>query len=124
MSREILWIALLGCLLGCFALNCGTARAQSAPDRAATNRIWIVEAEGKVEVSPVGAATWVLTKTNQDLYPFDRVRSGPNSRMSIRWTGQETAVSFGASTELEILPQSAEAPAGLHLIRGILSFFH
>jgi outer membrane receptor protein involved in Fe transport/Flp pilus assembly protein TadD len=118
IGREILWIALLGCLLSCLTVNCGTARAQS------TNRIWIVEAEGKVEVSPVGAATWVLTQTNQDLHPFDRVRSGPNSRMSIRWTGQETAVSFGASTELEILPQSADGPTGLHLIRGILSFFH
>lgn len=66
----------------------------------------------------------MLTQTNQVLYPFDRLRTGPNSRVALYWPN-ESIVPFGASTELEVLPpQDKNADAGLHLIRGVLSFFH
>jgi len=65
----------------------------------------------------------VLTQTNQPLHAFDRVRTGPNSRVALRWS-DESVVPFGASTELEILPPQSDSQAGLHLIRGIISFFH
>jgi tetratricopeptide (TPR) repeat protein len=77
-----------------------------------------------VEISPAGAQTWVLTRTNQVLYPHDRLRTGPNSRVALRWS-DESAVQFGPSTELEILPpHQAGALAGLHLVHGVISFFH
>lgn len=108
-----IWVSVDGSLFG-----------QSANSRPATDEIRIVELQGAVEISPAGAKTWVLTQTNQVLYPFDRLRTGPNSRVALHWSG-ESVVPFGASTELEILPPSGvDAQAGLHLIRGILSFFH
>jgi len=83
-----------------------------------------VELQGAVEISPAGATTWVLTQTNQVLYPRDRLRTGPNSRVSLHWS-DESIVPFGASTELEVLPpDGADAQPGLHLVRGVLSFFH
>lgn len=83
-----------------------------------------MELQGVVEVSPAGAAAWVLTRTNQLLNPYDRLRTGTNSRVALRWSNQ-SIVPFGASTELEILPpHSTDAQSGLRLIRGILSFFH
>ncbi|MBI3852328.1 MAG: TonB-dependent receptor [Verrucomicrobia bacterium] len=98
--------------------------AQSATVRAVKNEIRIAELQGAVEISPAGATTWVLTQTNQVLHPFDRLRSGVNSRGALRWSDQ-SILPFGASTELEILPpHSREAQFGLHLVRGIISFFH
>jgi Tfp pilus assembly protein PilF len=98
--------------------------AQAATASQVTNEIRIVELQGAVEVSPAGATTWVLTQTNQILHPFDRLRTGANSRVALRWSDQ-SIVLFGASTELEILPpHSPDAQSGLHLVRGIVSFFH
>ncbi|HWD94392.1 MAG TPA: TonB-dependent receptor [Verrucomicrobiae bacterium] len=86
--------------------------------------IRIVEAQNIVEISPAGATTWVLTRTNQILYPHDRLRTGPDSRVALRWS-DESAVQFGPSTELEVLPpHEADALAGLHLVHGVISFFH
>ena len=98
--------------------------AQSAMPARGTNEIRIVELQGAVEISPAGAKTWVLTQTNQLLYPNDRLRTGPNSRVALRWS-DESVVPFGASTELEVLPpDAADAQPGLHLVRGVISFFH
>ncbi len=98
--------------------------AQPATAIHPANEIRIAEIQGIVEVSPVGSTTWVLTQTNQLLHPFDRLRTGVNSRMALLWSDQ-SIVPFGASTELEILPpHSSNAQSGLQLIRGIISFFH
>ena len=95
--------------------------AQSSP---ATNAIQIVELQGTVEVLPAGATAWTSAQHHQDLHPFDRIHTAANSRVALRWSDQ-SIVPFGASTELEILPpDSAGAQSGLHLIRGVLSFFH
>ena len=97
---------------------------QPATAAPATNVIQIVELQGAVEILPAGAAGWTPAQNHQSLQPFDRIRTAANSRMALRWSDQ-SIVPFGASTELEILP--ADAPgsqSGLHLIRGVLSFFH
>ena len=111
-------------LLAAFCvLSMEPLEAQTSND-AATNQIRIVELQGTVEVSPAGAKTWVLTQTNQALYPFDRLRTGTNSRVALLWSDQ-SVVPFGPSTELEILPpHTADAQSGLHLVRGVISFFH
>jgi tetratricopeptide (TPR) repeat protein len=95
------------------------------PASAQTNEaIRIVELAGTVEILPHGAATWVLTQANQQLYALDRIRIGTNSSVGLLWSDQ-SVLRFGALTELEILPpQTDNADRGLHLIRGLLSFFH
>ena len=66
----------------------------------------------------------MLTRTNQVLHPYDRLRTGPDSRVALRWS-DESAVQFGPSTELEVLPpHETDALAGLHLVHGVISFFH
>ena len=118
---------LLAVILAIIATSAASSQAQPASGNQAanaTNDIRILELQGTVEVSPAGAATWVLTQTNQVIHPFDRLRTGPNSRVTLRWSDQ-SVVLFGALTELEILPpHQPEAQSGLHLIKGILSFFH
>ncbi len=97
--------------------------AQTAP-AANTNEILIVEAENKVELSPFGSPKWVLTRTNQTLGPGDRLRTGPNSRVALRWA-DESIVRFGPSMELEVLgPDDSDSKPGLSLLSGVLSFFH
>jgi tetratricopeptide (TPR) repeat protein len=115
----------LGIVLTIWLICCPkSAFSQSAPPAAGTNEIRIVELQNLVEVSPAGAKTWVLTQTNQLLHPGDRLRTGPNSRVALRWA-DESVVPFGASTELEVLPPDAkDSQPGLFLVRGILSFFH
>jgi Tfp pilus assembly protein PilF len=98
--------------------------AQPMAGGGATNEIRIVELQGTAEVAPAAATTWAPVQTNRILHPFDRLRTGANSRMALLWSDR-SVVSFGALTELEILPpDSADAQSGLHLLRGIVSFFH
>jgi Tfp pilus assembly protein PilF/outer membrane receptor protein involved in Fe transport len=52
------------------------------------------------------------------------LRTGVNSRAALLWSDQ-SVVPIGASSEIEILsPQSKQQQCGLHLVRGIVSFFH
>jgi tetratricopeptide (TPR) repeat protein len=98
--------------------------AQPMADGVSTNEIRIVELQGTAEFSPATATTWAPAQTNQAVHPFDRLRTGAHSRMALLWSDR-SVVSFGALTELEVLPpDSADAQCGLHLLRGIASFFH
>jgi tetratricopeptide (TPR) repeat protein len=114
-------ILLAGLLL---AAEVHRVRAQSSTNSLATNEIRILELQGTVEISPAGATAWILTQSNQVVHALDRLRTGPNSRVVLRWSDQ-SLVPFGALTELEILPpDSPRSESGLHLVKGILSFFH
>jgi Flp pilus assembly protein TadD len=115
---------LLAAVFGWLAVGTGPARALAAMVAQTTNEIRIVKLEGTAEISPPGSTRWILTQTNQILKPFDRLRTGPNSRATLLWSDQ-SVVSFDALTEMEILPPDApEAHFGLNFIKGILSFFH
>ncbi|MGO9588300.1 MAG: FecR domain-containing protein [Limisphaerales bacterium] len=115
MTTAIIW-GLLACV--------EMAGAQPVTGSAATNEIRIVELQGTAEFSPATATTWVPVQTNQVVHSFDRLRTGANSRMALLWSDR-SVVSFGALTELEVLPpDSSDAQCGLHLLRGIVSFFH
>lgn len=95
-----------------------------AADAPAINRIEIVESEGTVEVKGQTNSTWHMAKRTEVLHPQDHLRTGAKSRAVLRWSDQ-TVLSFGAQTELEILePDAKDADNGLHLLRGITSFFH
>jgi Tfp pilus assembly protein PilF len=100
------------------------ASASLVPGSPALDEIRILESQGVVELSTDGGARWVLTQTNQLLKPPDRLRTGPNSRVVLRWSDQ-SVVPFGAMTEIEVLPpHRPEAQSGLRLFRGLFSFFH
>jgi tetratricopeptide (TPR) repeat protein len=122
LHRQIVGQILLGATFLIWMLGSLSLFGQSSGR--GTNDIRIVALENIVEVSPKGATTWVRTQTNQVLHPMDRLRTGPDSRVTLQWPG-ESAVPFGPSTELLILPPNTpDAEPGLHLVRGILSFFH
>src|SRR5262249_42690264 len=111
-------------ILAWLAIGAEPSRAQSASSSGGTNEIRIIELQATVEISPARSTTWILTQTNQVLHPFDRLRTGPHSRVALLWSDQ-SVVPFGALAELEILPPHEQnALSGLHLIKGILSFFH
>ena len=117
-SRFLVWIIILvSGILWSVSLH-----AQSPG--ATANEIRILEIQGVVEIMPVGAKNWLLTPTNQVLHPGDKLRTGDNSRTTVRWTDQ-SVVPFGPLTELEILaPETPDSLSGLHLLRGIAFFFH
>jgi tetratricopeptide (TPR) repeat protein len=116
-------LGLAAILLGCLAWV-QEACARPMAGGAVTNEIRIVELEGAAEISSGTGSTWVPAQNNQILHPLDRLRTGGNSRIALVWSDR-SVVSFGSSTEIEVLPpDSADAECGLHLFRGILSFFH
>ncbi len=97
----------------------------AASGQEATNsEIRILQIQGSVELMQAGARTWALIQTNQIVYPSDRLRTGPNSRVTLRWSDQ-SVVPFGALTEIEILPPALPGSlSGLRLVRGVFSFIH
>jgi len=96
----------------------------SAAPGGTTGDIRIAAIEGKVEVLPPGSSSWVSTTAEQILQDGWRLRTGPESRVRLVWS-DESVISFGAHTEIEILPEEEEkASFGLSLMRGLLSFFH
>jgi Tfp pilus assembly protein PilF len=89
-----------------------------------TNEIKVKELQGVVEILTAQTAQWVPARDGQVLRPSDELRTGANSRAALLWSDQ-SVVPVGASTEIEILsPQSQQQQCGLHLVRGIISFFH
>jgi len=115
-SKRALWAI--------FAVCAGLFNGQYFANGQSTNEIRVAEFHGAVEISMAGSTTWTFLQTNQVLHPLDRVRSGADSRGALLWS-DNSIVPFGASTELEILPpDSIDAQSGLHLVRGIISFFH
>lgn len=85
----------------------------------------IVELQGSLQIFRSGASVGVTTQsTNQDVFVFDRLITGDNSRVGLSFSDQ-SVLTFGALTEIEILPpHESNANCGLNLVRGILSFFH
>ena len=111
-------------ICGFFTARAGNAFAQPAGGGQTTNEVRIMELQGPVEIVAAGSTAWTPAQTGQTLQPFDCLRTGANSRIALRWSNQ-SVIDFGASTEIEILPPAASGDqSGLHLIRGIFSFFH
>jgi len=107
-----------------FFLTCAHAQPASTGTKAAEIRIAGIIGRTEVELLLPGATAWILTQTNQVLGPRYRLRTGADSRVILRWS-DHSVVTFGALTEIEILPPpTTGAGPGLHLIKGILSFFH
>ncbi|HEV2331398.1 MAG TPA: TonB-dependent receptor [Verrucomicrobiae bacterium] len=93
-------------------------------DAGGTNEIKVRQLQGVVEILYARTTQWVPARDGQVLRPSDELRTSANSRAALLWSDQ-SVVPVGASTEIEILsPQSQQQQCGLHLIRGIISFFH
>jgi tetratricopeptide (TPR) repeat protein len=119
-GRDLLMVVVLEGFLASVEMSV----AQLSAGGGAANEIRIVELQGTAEVASATATTWSPARTNQILRPFDRLRTGANSRIGLLWSDR-SVVSFGALTEVEVLPPySSDAQCGLHLLRGIISFFH
>ena len=87
-------------------------------------QIKIKELQGIVEVLYPGTTQWAPAQAGQILHPTEHLRTGANSRVALLWSDQ-SVVPVGPSTEIEILsPQSQQQQCGLHLVRGVFSFFH
>jgi tetratricopeptide (TPR) repeat protein len=111
---------LLLVLLGATGFASQSARAQTNT----AIRIVALGGAGKVEYLQKGATHWQPVAAGTRLDPLDRVRTGTNSSVLIRWSDQ-SELRFNALTELEILPPEAvRDDHGLNLIRGLLYFFH
>jgi Tfp pilus assembly protein PilF len=96
----------------------------SAAQTPGHSAVRILQIQGTAEVMPEGSKKWILTQTNQVLSAGDRLRTGPNSRVTLRWSDQ-SVVPFGALSEIEILqPDQPGSLSGLKLVQGLLSFFH
>jgi Tfp pilus assembly protein PilF len=124
LNTNYLKPAFWAAIFGIFAALTSIASAQPTNAAPATNGIQIVVLQGTVEVLSAPGTTWQPAQARQLMQPLDRIRTASNSRVALRWSDQ-SVISFGASTELEILPpDTSDSQDGLHLIRGITSFFH
>ncbi len=122
LSSRWHWRIVAATVLLC--LSIGAEKSLAADEIASSGEIRIVELQGSVEYSASGTSTWTPAHLLQAVHPFDHIHTGANSRVALRWS-DKTVMEFSASTELEVLPpDGADAQSGLHLIRGIVSFFH
>jgi tetratricopeptide (TPR) repeat protein len=114
-----------GCLVGAvFILLGARTEGQGLAGQVGAGQIRIVAVQGTVEVMPAGAASWVITQTNQLLNPGDQLRTADNSRVTILWSDQ-SVVPLGPLTQIEVLaPDKPSSLPGLDMVKGILSFFH
>jgi Tfp pilus assembly protein PilF len=120
LLRKVFGVVLSGWL----AIVGGHAVLAQGVNDGGTNQIKIKELQGVVEILHAGTTSWVLARAGQVLHPTDQLRTAADSRAALLWSDQ-SVVPVGASTEIEILsPQSKQQQCGLHLIRGVISFFH
>src|SRR5262249_54944744 len=70
---------------------------------APTNELRILTTENVVELLTAKATRWVRVQPGEAVLPLERLRTGPNSRVSLRWS-DSSVVTFGELTEMEVLP--------------------
>jgi len=124
-GRKYYWSRLLLILTATGLLqSIDWARAQPVGGAGEAGQIRIVEQQGTVEIMPAGTQRWFPTQTNQVLEVADKLRTGFNSRVTLLWYDR-SVVPCGALSDIEILPPPGQGDLpGLHLLRGIFSFFH
>jgi serine/threonine protein kinase len=85
----------------------------------------VISVVGKVEIQPSGAKTWVLVAPKQILNVHDRLRTGPNSRATLKlWDGG--VVNVQELTTLEFQPPRDKymGPDVMVLRDGAVGFMH
>jgi len=100
-------------------------RAQSAGAAAGggDDRTILITADGKVDVTPKGVSAWRPGRTNQVLNVGDRLRTGKNSRATLRLSNLSVLRVFELTT-LEIQPTEQTSRASLNLESGAAYLFN
>src|SRR2546423_11381867 len=114
---------LLAVLWAWLALPAGPGLAQGGSPAESTNEIRMLIVEGTVEIAGANSTRWIPTQVSQPVKPFDRIRTGRNTRITIYWS-PESRVTLGPFTEIMIRDRPPGEESGLHLFRGIFKFFH
>ena len=81
----------------------------------------LVEFVGSVQVTVTGTNDWHQAKTNQWLYPGDRLQTGRDSRATIQLSDRST-IRINQSTIIEIQPPNPPARHSFNLRRGAIYF--
>jgi tetratricopeptide (TPR) repeat protein len=86
----------------------------------------VLSVQGEVaEVLRAGAAVWARADTTapyNQLYAGDQVRTGPRTRVLVRWTDL-TVTPIAENSHLQISAQPKRR-SGFNLLKGIIYFFH
>src|SRR5438132_359941 len=86
--------------------------------------IVVVRITGTAEVSPAGQAGWSRISAGQSLRPGDRVRTGDQSEIVLRFSPNDTA-RIRELTSFQIPAGAApKQKSGLNLLQGMLYLFH
>lgn len=91
--------------------------AEPDPEPLAT----VVVVAGQVEVSPAGTDRWLPAATNTVLYAQDQLRTGPDSRATLKLRNN-AGFPVGPLSQLQF--RNRTEGAGLRLLRGVFSFFN
>src|SRR6266513_5474125 len=98
--------------------------AQSEAAHPGVTKMTILMIEGSAEIMRSGAKVWDRAQTHQVLYPGDRLRTGENSRITLRWSDQ-SIVRIKELSDFQIQPVSPTTKrSGFSLWQGMLYFFH
>lgn len=110
-------------LLGASAL-CAACVAVAQPKDAAPETAVLATIEGRVEIASVGSTNWLSARTNQNLYPGDRLRTDKNSRALIR-SSRLGCLRVRESSLLTIAPPKPNSTRPvMELIKGFFYFFN
>ena len=99
------------------------AQPSGAVAAGSDNRTILLTADGKVDVTPKGVSAWRPGRTNQVLNVGDRLRSGKNSRATLRLSNLSVLRVFELTT-LEIQPAEQASRASLNLESGAAYLFN
>ncbi|MBC8097133.1 MAG: TonB-dependent receptor [Akkermansiaceae bacterium] len=102
-------------------LGAAVAHAQGAPGD--SDSVVVISLEGKLESAPAGTENWTPVAVNQTLRPGDRLRTGRNSRATLRSAaaGEETVREEGIFTINP--PRAGSTRPVFELVRGWYYFF-
>ncbi len=113
--------------LGCMFLIClattafGQTNTTSA--KSVANDAVLLTAAGTVDIAPAGTTTWASGSTNQVLKVGDRVRTGKNSRATVRLSNLSILRVYELTT-LEIQPAEKNGRAAIDVKGGSVYFFN
>jgi len=97
--------------------------AQNSPAAPLSNDSLLLTVEGKVEAAVAGSTDWLPAHTNHVLFVGDRLRTGLNSRATVRLSNL-TVLRVNELTTLQIQPPSApDKESALNLEKGAAYFF-
>jgi tetratricopeptide (TPR) repeat protein len=108
---------------GAVAVLLGAAVAHAQNPSGDADSVVVVSLEGKLEAAPVGTENWAPVAVNQKLRPGDRIRTGRNSRATLRSAaaGEETVREEGIFTINP--PRAGSSRPVFELVRGWYYFF-